>query len=346
MKLKYLINSFYFQKRLFENYLSDYFEFYFSPGLENKRLRAIWYVSYNILAIKLAYWCGRIKTCDIVHFNRAEAFWLWHKIPGQVSIFEVHGFDIGVKGESYLKDLHSPLKRKLGLWLDHILEKRIKNNIQAVDIFYCSTPDLVAPIKDWCGREPLWLPNPIDINQFRPNGEKTDLIGKPACFLAARLHGDKKPEVAIEIFQKYIKPQFPEASLHLIATGELSDKYRQELSDVNTYFWHGYMNKDELASKLRGADLIFGDFSIGALSLLPMQAMALKKPIVTLDKYEIIKCEISELPELAIKILTDKNFAAQQAENNYQYITNTHHGQAVAKIHYDNLKNLNKLNLK
>lgn len=345
MKLNYLINSFYFQKQLFEKYLNEKFVFHFSPPVFETSLRGIFYIPYNFFCMFWLYLSGNAKKYQIIHFNRAEAFLLWHKIPGQISIFEIHGFDVGVNGEFYLRDLHSKFKYHLGMFIDKLISRRIIKNIQKIDLFYCSTPDLVEPIEAWCGRRPLWLPNPVDVDLFTPEGPITKLEGEPACFLAARLHGDKKPEIAIEIFQKNIKTKYPNATLHLLSTGELAEKYRQELSDQKTYFWHPYMDKKTLASKLRGADLIFGDFSIGALSLLPMQVMLLKKPIVTLDNYEIIKTGAPELSNLTDRLLADKTFRDEFIERNYIYVKTTHSAETIANLHYENIKKLSILNL-
>jgi len=338
MKSHYLLNSFYFQKQLFEKYLNEEFIFHFSPPVFKTRLRAIFYIPYNILCLIWLYWTGKIKCYQVIHFNRVEAFWLWRRIPGQVTIFEVHGFDVGVRGELYLRDLHSKFKYRLGMLIDRLITKRIIKNIQQVDLFYCSTPDLVEPIAAWCGRKPLWLPNPIDVDLFTSDGPVAELSGQPACFLAARLHGDKKPEVAIDIFQKFIKPKYPGAVLHLLETGELVAKYKRELANDQSYVWHGFMDKSLLASVIRGADLVFGDFSIGALGLLPMQVMACKRPIVTLDHYEIIKTPIEELPDLAIKLLYNEHFRNEFVGRNYDYIFSTHAPAAACGIHLRNLR--------
>ncbi|OQA36098.1 MAG: hypothetical protein BWY53_00610 [Parcubacteria group bacterium ADurb.Bin326] len=226
----------------------------------------------------------------------------------------------------------------MGLCLDWMIKSTMKKKVSQVDILYCSTPDLVVPVEKFFGRSPIWLPNPVDTKLFSPEGDIFRLEGHPACFLAARLNGDKRPEVAVDIFNKIIKPNFPKATLHLLSFGDKASFYKKTLIDSDTYFWHDFMDKPTLASKIRGADLVFGDFSIGALSLLPMQVMAMKKPIVTLDRYEIIKKEINELPGLALKLLSDSEFRNDFIEKNYSYILEFHSEAAVAKKHLDNLK--------
>lgn len=335
-KPKYFINSFYFQFQLFKKLLSSDFDFFFSPLLK-KSIRALWYVPYNYFLVRWLYFSGRMKEYKVVHFNRPEVLLSFKKIKGQISIFEIHGFDIGIVSENYLKDVGSKLKRITGLLLDWAVRPTVIKKSSQVDIFYCSTPDLITPIEKVFGRRPIWLPNPVDTKLFNPEGNIFILEGNPACFLAARLNGDKRPDVAIDIFNKIIKPNFPRATLHLLGFGDKVSFYKKILTDKNTYFWHDFMDKSTLASKIRGADLVFGDFSIGALSLLPMQVMAMKKPIVTLDRYEIIKKEIDELPELALRLLSDSDFRNDFVEKNYAYILESHSEAAVAKKHLDNL---------
>jgi glycosyltransferase involved in cell wall biosynthesis len=300
------------------------------------------YVFKNYVLTRDLYKSGEINKYTIIHLNRPETLLLADKIPNQILIVHIHGFDIGILGKNYLKDIHNIPKKFIGYLFDKFIENKIKEKINLADIFYCSTPDLIEPIEDWCKRKPTWLPNPIDTEIFSPNGPVIKLPGEPACFLAARLHGDKKPEIAIEIFKNYIKPRYKNATLHLLNIGELVGKYKKELSDPKTYFWHDFMDKKTLASKIRGADLVFGDFSIGALSLLPMQVMAAKKPIITLDKYEIVKKDLDELPALTLKILEDDFFAKLYVEKNYDYIVKYHSQEAVSKAHLDNIRKVIK----
>lgn len=338
---KYLINSFYFLHELFAKYLSDFFDFTYTPPFHKPLetpLPARIFVLKNYIFLKTSYFLGRIKHFDIVHLNRAEGFLCFKKYPNQVSIFEIHGFDIGVRGKDYLKDLHTPWKVWLGKTIDKLIEKRVIKKIQEPDILYVSTPDLVEPIEEWCGRKPLWLPNPVDTTLFTTAGEIKKLEGEPAVLLAARLHGDKKPEVAFEIFEKHILPQYPNAVLHLLTTGELVEHYKQKTENSPHFSWLPYMDKPTLASVIRGADLVFGDFSIGALSLLPMQVMLCKKPIVTLDKYEVVKKSIEELPSYTLKLLAESDFREQEVNEKYAYVMRTHSPEGVCKIHLKNLE--------
>jgi glycosyltransferase involved in cell wall biosynthesis len=341
---KYFINSFYYLYELFVKHLNDRFDFTYTPPFHKPLetpLPARIFVLRNFIFLKTFYLLGKMKKFDIVQLNRAEGFLNFKKYTNQVSIFEIHGFDVGVRGGDYLKDLHTPWKVWLGTIIDRLIEKKVIKKIQEPDILYVSTPDLVEPIEQWSGRRPTWLPNPIDTSLFTADGPVKKLEGNPAILLAARLHGDKKPEVAFEIFEKHILPKHPNAVLHLLTTGELVPHYKLKIENCKfpqNFAWLPYMDKPTLASVIRGADLVFGDFSIGALSMLPMQVMLCKKPIITLDKYELIKEPVENLPALTLKLLEDDSFKQNYVQRNYEYVKNTHSPEAICQKHLANIE--------
>ena len=98
----YLLDSFYFLEQFFKKTLSDRFEFVFTPPYATpapKQIPIRYFALKNFLFLKRLYWNGDIKKFKIVHFNRPEAILAYKKIEGQGSIFEIHGFDVGFKGE-------------------------------------------------------------------------------------------------------------------------------------------------------------------------------------------------------------------------------------------------------
>jgi len=197
---------------------------------------------------------------------------------------------------------------------------------------------MLTPLREQVRSDVKWLPNPINTDIFKPIGDTIKLEWNPACFFPTRLHGDKKPEYAIDIFQKYIKPKYPQATLHMLNQWFEVAKYKKQLSDNTTYYWHDFMDKQTLAAKIRWSDFCFWDFSIWGLSLMPMQIMASKKPIVSFDMHEIIKVPREDLLELTKKIFEDNEFKNTYIEKNYKYIMDFHTEESIAKIHMNNLK--------
>jgi len=346
-KISYFINWFWFQYDFLNRYLWKMFDFEIKyPNI--KKYTPGWkYIPLNFFLLKKLYKNNKIQKYNIVHFNNTENFLNFKKNDNQISIAESHGFDFWVNYKWLVKDEKNIFKYIIWNIINFLIWWKIKKKIQEFDIYYCSTPDMLEPLKKYVRKDVKWLPNPINTNIFNPEGSIIKLEWSPACFFPTRLHWDKKPEYAIDIFKKYIKPNFPNATLHLLNQWFELNKYKKILLDKNTYFWHDFMDKETLASKIRWSDLCFWDFSIWGLSLMPMQIMACKKPIITYDKHEIVKVEKENLLNLTKKILEDRNFRNDYIEKNYNHIIKYHTEDAISKIHLENLKPIlkEKLNI-
>lgn len=357
--IKYAMNGFPFQYSFFvknigfdfayiwPNILTpDYFwkTIKIDDGTEYKYLSGTSYIFQNLKLLHNLYRRGEMKQYDIVQINNTENFLLFRPSDSQVSIAESHGFDFWVNYARYLQD-EKNLFLKIFWWIiDKLIGWRVRQKIQQFDLYYCSTPDMLESLRR-IRPDVKWLPNPINTNIFNPEGNIIKLEWNPACFFPTRLHGDKKPEYAIRIFQEYIKPKFPEATLHLLNQWFEVEKYKKELFDEKTYFWHDFMDKETLAAKIRGSDFCFWDFSIGGLSLMPMQIMACRKPIVTYDMHELIKVEREDLWELTKKIFEDREFSREYVERNYKYIQDMHTEESICRMHIENLKPIIKRKL-
>ncbi len=352
-KISYFMNWFFFQYDFLNRQLSNIFDFFLKYPNISDHTPGWKYIPLNIMLIKNLYNKWDIKKYDIVHFNNTENFLNFRKYDNQISIAESHWFDFGVYYKWLVKDEKNVVKFVIWNLINLFVWWKIRKKIQQFDIYYCSTPDMLEPLKKYVRKDVKWLPNPVNTNIFSPKWAITKLKWEPACFFPTRLHWDKKPEYAVEIFKKYIKPKFPKATLHLLNQWFELKKYKNILIDKNTYFWHDFMDKKTLASKIRWADLCFWDFSIWALSLMPMQIMACKKPIITYDVYEIVKIDRDNLISYTKKILEDKKFQEETVERNYNYILDFHTEKSISKIHLENLKpliksklnNYNKINL-
>ena len=288
--------------------------------------------------VKKLYRSWDIDDFNIVHFNNTENFLNFKKNPHQISIAESHWYDIWVNYDRCLIWEKRIIIKFLWKLLDYIFWNTIRKKINEFDIYYCSTLDMLEPLKKNVRSDVKWLPNTINDKVFNSKWKTIKLKWNPACFFPNRLHWNKNPELAISIFKKYIKPTFPDATLHLLNQWFDVDKYKKDLTDSSTYFWHDFMDKETLAWKIRGADLCFWDFELWALTLMDMQIMACKKAIITYDKYEIVKIDIDKLLDLTKNILENKNFKEKYISKNYKYIMEFHTEEAVSKIHLNNLK--------
>lgn len=332
------MNGFYFQCDFFRRKLGKYFEI--DLQYPNIWKHTPWwkYIPWNMHMIRKMYKRWEIQKYDVVQFNNTENFLSFKQQKNQVSIAESHWFDFGVNYQWFVKDEKNIVKYVLWNIFNVLVWWKIRQKIQEFDIYYCSTPDMLTPLREQVRSDVKWLPNPINTDIFKPIGDTIKLEWNPACFFPTRLHGDKKPEYAIDIFQKYIKPKYPQATLHMLNQWFEVAKYKKQLSDNTTYYWHDFMDKQTLAAKIRWSDFCFWDFSIWGLSLMPMQIMASKKPIVSFDMHEIIKVPREDLLELTKKIFEDNEFKNTYIEKNYKYIMDFHTEESIAKIHMNNLK--------
>lgn len=336
-KIKYLMNGFQFQYLIFQHWLEKYLDIDLRYPEIQKHLRGYVYIPKNFFLMWNMYRNWEIKNYDIVHFNNTENFLLFQPTDNQISIAESHGFDFWVNYSRYLRDEKNMLLKIIWWTVDKMIGYFIRKKIRQFDLYYCSTPDMLDPLRK-IRSDVIWLPNPVNTTIFKPEWEVIRLIWNPACFFPTRLHWDKKPEYAIRIFQDYIKKNFPEATLHLLNQWFEVEKYKNELSDPETYFWHDFMDKETLAAKIRGSDLCFWDFSIGGLSLMPMQIMACRKPIVTYDMYELIKVNHEDLFNLTKQIFEDPVFTKEYTDRNYRYIQEVHSEEAICRMHLENLR--------
>lgn len=332
------MNGFSFQFDFLKRQLWETIDFTLCYPNQRKSTPGWKYIPWNMYMIWKKYRKGEMKKYKIVHFNNTENFLNYKKIPGQISIAESHGFDFWVNYPWLVKDEKNPVKYIVWRCIDLCIGWKIRKKIREFDIYYCSTPDMLEPLRKKVRLDVKWLPNPINTEIFFPEGKTIDMPGNPACFFPTRLHGDKKPEYAIEIFQKYIKAKFPDATLHLLNQWYELWKYKKELSDSSTYFWHDFMDKETLAAKIRGSDICFWDFSIGGLSLMPMQIMACKKAIISYDMHEIIKIPREELMDYTMKIMEDNEFKKSEIEKNYDYIMWYHTEKSIVEMHIKNLQ--------
>lgn len=351
-KIKYLMNWFPFQFHSFKKYVQYDFSYIGPNKMTNyykwekikiwktyyKKLNWILYIILNYFLIRRLYKKWEIKNYDIIHFNNTENFLNFKPLNNQISVAESHWFDIWVNFERFLSSEKRLYIKVIWKIVDKILWWLIRKKINQFDIYYCSTLDMLEVLKEKVRKDTKWLPNPVDVNIFKPEWKIIKLSWNPACFLPNRLHWNKNPKVALDIFQKYIKPNFPNATLHLLDEWCERFKYKDILKDEKTYFWHSFMDKETLAWKIRWSDLCFWDFELWALTLLDMQVMACKKPIVTYDNFEIIKIKPDKLLDLTRDILENKEKCEMFIEKNYKYIYDFHTEESISKIHLNNLK--------
>ena len=200
-KSSYFMNGFQFQYLFFKKNFKHIFNIdLYYPNIDKPTAWAV-YIPKNFWLLKKLYREWVIQKYDIVHFNNTENFLNFKKIPNQISIAESHGFDFWVNYHRLWIDEKNVIKKIIWRIIDKLFWAKIRKKIQDFDLYYCSTPDMLEPLKQKVRSDVKWLPNPVNMDIFNPEGEVIKLEWNPACFFPTRLHGDKRPEYAIKIFQ-------------------------------------------------------------------------------------------------------------------------------------------------
>jgi len=335
VKKKYLMNGFRFQYNTFKKELSNNFDFTFIFP----KARKFDFIS-NYLLYRKWQKLGKLKEFDIIHINNWENFINYKRVPDQLSIAESHGFHLGANFHRFLIDENSFLKRNASYVMEFCLSKKMKEQINKFDIYYCSTPDMLKPLREQVRHDVKWLPNPIDTDFFTPDGPIKKLEGEPAIFFPTRLHKDKRPDIGIKIFQEHILKEFPEATLHFIKQpfNEEYNYWKKKLGENSTYHWDlDFMPRSELVKYYRGADIVIGGFSIGACGLMELEAMACGAPVIVNDIYEL-KTPLENLGDLSVKLLSDFKFKEKWIQKNIKYVKEVHGQKAVSFVHKKNIE--------
>jgi glycosyltransferase involved in cell wall biosynthesis len=295
------------------------------------------YLLYKKWVIK-----GRIKEFEYIHINCWENFLNYKYVPGQISICHSHGIHIGLDKNIGLAQSEG-MKKFFGKFYLNFLNKKLIENMKNFDINYVAIPNAL-PFAKKLREDSLWLPNPVNTDLFK-NYNREVYHDAPQILLPTRFHDVKNPAFAFKIFDSLLKT-YPGAKLHLINYPKRfthGDKY---LHLIDLYkkkiVWHPFMKRDHLPEFYSQFDLILGAFNphyyYANLNLVELEAMACKIPVVTHDKYELIKTDLNKLPDLALKLLENPQFKKTYITRCYDYTLDMHGEKSVFKLHQKNLK--------
>ncbi len=343
--MRILMNCFDFLKKSFEPFLPEDTLDYFwlaegnsyplkDPKMERRRQSRFNFV-YDFLAFRKRLRSGAFDSYDVIHINNWFNFLLIkYKQPHQVWVAHSHGIHLGLNDKIALSQSKG-IKRLLGEFFFPLLSKLLIRSIRKFDLYFVSIPN--AQQYAWLIRkDAVWLPNPIEPRWFtRP--KETKIEGRPAVFLASRLHPIKNPVFAFHLFDR-IQEKYPDAKLHLITYGRKyaqEDKYASLIRrHHNAIIWHDWMSQESLASLYASTDLVLGAFYpkdyYANLNLVELEAMATGGCVVAHDAYEYIKRPLRDLPGLALSLLESKHARTAYVKASRAYVKDVHGPKQVA----------------
>ena len=324
-KISYLVNWF----TLFAKYIEQYSPFNISI-LYFKSHRFDTVTNFLNYFFKQIQW--KLKKYNVIHINNWENFLNAKKIKWQILIWESHWFHFWLNFKDTLKHFKW-FKKYLSKWIDFLLWWLIRYKIKKFDIYYVSTPNMLDVAKK-IRLSTMWLPNPVNIDIFKLNWKKKVMEWNPIIFQPTRLHSFKNPKFGIDLFYK-IKRKYPNATLHLIEYPNGGDYYEEYykkiLTDDQTFFWHWFKSKSELAEMYRWADIVLWHFhkDLWMMSGVELEATLCWTAVISYDKYEI-KTDLDQLESITFDILNDKDSYNKFVSKNIDIVLKNHSPDRVS----------------
>lgn len=260
------------------------------------------------LPLKLAMMPGRILDMRHIvgklsssHFDLIHIHWASYGVLGLASRvpFIVHCRGSDVRFRLKQPFFHSGLK--------FILRQSA--------MVLCSTPDLL-PVIQSVRPDALFFPGPVDTEQFAP-GENEQ--SRPwTLLLFARLEAIKGCEIAVQGIARFAE-RHPEVRVKLLDWGPETEKYKRCYGD--RFEFVPFVTPELVQRLICSADVVVGQFFLGALGNSELQAMSCAKPVITSFRYE----EAYPAPPPLCQATT-----AQKVDEHLEYVFQ--HPEAAAEL--------------
>lgn len=255
----------------------------------------------------------RRRSFDVVHLHWAYMGWMG--ILGNYPyLLHCHGFDLA-------RNLEWPV---LGWLTRRALRK-------AQRVFY-STPDL-APHAAQVRDDAVFIPNPIDLERFRPT-QAPNRLGR-RILMISRFEAKKGPETAVAMIRE-LKRRDPNVRVDAFDWGVM--RSQPLTSGLNLIPRVPY---SEMPALLGRYDIVVGQFKLGIISMSELEAMACGKPLVSFFNYPQAYDEpppifstrdAEEGAESLAKLLEDDQLRKQAGEAGRAWVEQHHECVNVARI--------------
>lgn len=202
------------------------------------------------------------------HFDVVHIHWASYGVLGLVSRIP---FVMDCRGDDVRDRLKQPFFRPM---LTLILRRAAA--------VMCTTPDLL-PVVQSVRPNALFFPAPIDTERFVPGESNHSCLSRPwTVLLFARLDLNKGIDIATQGIARFVK-HHPNVRVQLLDWGDLRGQYKQQYSGRFEFIPPVVQN--EVEHLIRSADVVVGQFALGALGLSELQAMSCAKPVLCSFRY-------------------------------------------------------------
>jgi glycosyltransferase involved in cell wall biosynthesis len=200
---------------------------------------------------------------DENHYDLVHIHWASYGILGLMSripfVVHCHGTDVRSR-------LRHPLFRKM-----------LEPFLQRAAAVLCITPDLLPVVRS-VRPDALLSPAPIDTERFVPaKNIADDRRNHWTILLFARLDPEKGVDIAMEGIVRFVR-RHTGVRVRLLDWGPLKVQYR--LRYGHCFEFIPLVAPDEVEHLILSADVIIGQFALGALGLSEFQAMSCARPVI------------------------------------------------------------------
>lgn len=146
----------------------------------------------------------------------------------------------------------------------------------------CVTPDLL-PVVQSVRSDALFYPVPIDTERFAPMEGYHSCLSRPwTVLLFARLDLSKGAQLATQGIARFAK-RHTDIRVLLLDWGDLRGQFKRQYSEYFEFI--PCVAPGEVERLIWSADVIVGQFTLGALGLAELQAMSCTKPVICSFRY-------------------------------------------------------------
>lgn len=215
----------------------------------------LFYMPYRLLHLLGVIGKLTPRYCDVAHIH-----WASYGILANVSrvpvVVHCHGSDVNQRADHWLG--------RLGLRLA----------LRRAAAVLCISPNLLAPTRR-IRPDAMLFPASIDTDQFVP---EPALAARPwTVLLFARLEPLKGSPMAVEALARFAT-RHPEARIVLTEYGALRHEYKSRYSGIFEFV--PPVTPADVRELIWQADVVVGQFVLGALGLSELQAMSCGKPVI------------------------------------------------------------------
>jgi glycosyltransferase involved in cell wall biosynthesis len=218
---------------------------------------------WRVLTMAHATYKFRATYFDLVHIHWASygIFSIFSEIP---VVIHCHGSDVRER-------LEQPFFRQ-------VLVKAFKQ----ADAVLCITPDLLPVVRS-VRPDAYFAPAPLDTTRFVPAWATGGSRARPwTVLLFARLDPQKGSSIALAGIARFVQ-RHRGICVRLLDWGPLKEQYKQQYE--KQYEFVPLVPPEQVQKLITAADVVIGQFSLGALGLSELQAMSCAKPVICSFRY-------------------------------------------------------------